>query len=160
RDGADQQGLGQARHPDEQAVTAAEQGHEQLFDHLLLADDDLADLLGHLGVGGGEVADGLGFGGRCGVGGRRRWRDLLGGAGGGAWGAGPPGVSGRGGRTFILTARQGAATTAPAARLPTRPGTERPQFFANTATAPSGGAQFSAPAVTFCVSISPVLWFG
>ena len=63
RDGADQQRLGQAGHADQQAVAAAEQGHQQLLDDLVLADDDLADLLGHLLVGGGEIADGLRFGG-------------------------------------------------------------------------------------------------
>ena len=46
--GADEQRLGQAGHADEQAVAAAEHGHEQLLDDLVLADDDLADLLGHL----------------------------------------------------------------------------------------------------------------
>ncbi len=34
---------------------------EQLLDHFRLADDNLADLLGHLLVRGGEVTDNLGF---------------------------------------------------------------------------------------------------
>ncbi len=78
RDGADQQRLGQARHADEQAMAAAEEGHEQFLDHFLLADDDAADLLGHLLIGGGKITNGLGFGGRNG----RIWlqrRDLQGG---------------------------------------------------------------------------------
>ena len=53
--------LARPGHADEQAVAAAEQGHEQLLDDLVLADDDLADLVLELPVGGGEVADGFGF---------------------------------------------------------------------------------------------------
>lgn len=41
----DQLGLGEARHADEQAVAAGEQGDERKIDHLLLAEDDLADFL-------------------------------------------------------------------------------------------------------------------
>ena len=41
---ADHQRLGQARHADQQAMAAGEHGDQQLFDHLLLADDHLAQL--------------------------------------------------------------------------------------------------------------------
>ena len=43
---ADQQRLGQARHADQQAVAAGEHRHQQFLDHLLLADDHPAKLLG------------------------------------------------------------------------------------------------------------------
>ena len=39
----DQAGLGQARHADQQPVTAGQQRHQNLLDHLVLAEDDLAD---------------------------------------------------------------------------------------------------------------------
>jgi hypothetical protein len=42
-------------------MAPAEQGHEQLLDHLLLADDDPADLVGHVAVSAGQVEDGLCF---------------------------------------------------------------------------------------------------
>jgi hypothetical protein len=46
--------------PHQQTVPAAEQGHQQLLDDLGLADAHLADLLRHLGVGGGGRMSGLG----------------------------------------------------------------------------------------------------
>ena len=58
---ADHERLGQPRHADEQAVPLGEQGDEQLLEHVLLADDDLAalgqDALGALAepVGGRQV---------------------------------------------------------------------------------------------------------
>ena len=61
RERADQQRLGQPRHADEQAVAAAEDGHQELLDDLVLADDDLADLVGHPLVGGGDFLDRLNF---------------------------------------------------------------------------------------------------
>ena len=48
---ADHQRLGQPRHADQQAVPAGEQGDQQLLDHLLLADDDLAQLVGDAAIG-------------------------------------------------------------------------------------------------------------
>ena len=42
---ADHQRLGQARHAFQQAMAAAEQRDQQLLDHLVLADDDLGQLL-------------------------------------------------------------------------------------------------------------------
>ena len=60
-DRADQQRLRQPRHADQQAVPAAEQGDQQLLDDIVLPDDDLADLLAHARVRGGEAADGLGL---------------------------------------------------------------------------------------------------
>ena len=44
---ADHQRLGQARHADQQAVAAGEDGGEDLLDHLVLADDDLLQFLLH-----------------------------------------------------------------------------------------------------------------
>ena len=44
---ADHQRLGQAGHAFEQAVAACENGGEQLLDHVVLADDDLLQLLLH-----------------------------------------------------------------------------------------------------------------
>ena len=44
RQRADHQGLGQAGHAFQQAMPAAEQGNQQLFDHVLLADDHLGQL--------------------------------------------------------------------------------------------------------------------
>src|SRR5262249_47975778 len=49
----------QAGHAHEQGVAAAEDGHEQLVEDGLLADDHLADLLAEPGVRGAEVVDGL-----------------------------------------------------------------------------------------------------
>ena len=74
RDGADQQRLGQARHADQQDVAAGEQPGQQLLDHALLADDDLADLVAEASIGVGERGDlfgviagwcGFGMGMRC-----------------------------------------------------------------------------------------------
>ena len=45
---ADHQRLGQARHADQQAVAAGEQGDQQLLDHLPLADDHLRQLRSNL----------------------------------------------------------------------------------------------------------------
>ena len=44
RQGADRQGLGQAGHALEQDVAVGHQAQQQAFDHVALADDDLADL--------------------------------------------------------------------------------------------------------------------
>ena len=55
---ADHQRLGQARHADEQAVAAGEDGDEQLLEHALLADDDLAQLLADAAVAVVEPLDG------------------------------------------------------------------------------------------------------
>src|SRR3546814_6328112 len=43
--GLDQAGLGEARHADEQAMAAGQQGDQGLIDHRLLAEDDTADRL-------------------------------------------------------------------------------------------------------------------
>ncbi len=45
RDRADQECLGQPRHPHEQDVAAGEEPGQQLLDHVVLADDHLADLV-------------------------------------------------------------------------------------------------------------------
>ena len=39
-------------------MALTEQGDENLFEHLILADDDAAELFGHLLVGAGEVLGG------------------------------------------------------------------------------------------------------
>ena len=44
RDGLDEQRLGKTRHACNQTVTAGEQRHQDLIDHVVLADDDLPDL--------------------------------------------------------------------------------------------------------------------
>ena len=49
-DGVDKQGLGQAGHPDQQAVSTAEDGDEHLLYHLFLTHDDLADFRGQFSV--------------------------------------------------------------------------------------------------------------
>ena len=54
-DRADHERLGQARHADEQAVAAREDGGEDLLDDLGLADDDAAELLDHLRAGLAEL---------------------------------------------------------------------------------------------------------
>src|SRR3546814_2940977 len=46
-EGLDQAGLGEARHADEQAMAAGQQGDQGLIDHRLLAEDDTADRLAH-----------------------------------------------------------------------------------------------------------------
>ncbi len=56
---ADQQRLGQARHAHQQAVPAGEHGHQQFLDHLLLADDHPAKLLGDQSVGLVQFRNGL-----------------------------------------------------------------------------------------------------
>ena len=61
---ADHERLGQPGHADEQGVAAAEDGHQQLIEHLLLADDDLADLLAEPAVGVAELFDRLDIGSR------------------------------------------------------------------------------------------------
>ena len=48
RDGADEQGFGQARSAGDEAVAPGEQRDHQRLDHFLLADDDLVDLGQHL----------------------------------------------------------------------------------------------------------------
>ena len=60
RDRADEQRLGQPRHADEQDVPAGEQAGEQLLDHVVLADDHLADLAAEPPVSLGQGADGCG----------------------------------------------------------------------------------------------------
>ena len=45
--GADHQGLGQARHAHQQAVAAGENGGEDLLDHVVLADDHLLQFFLH-----------------------------------------------------------------------------------------------------------------
>jgi hypothetical protein len=67
-DGADEQRLRQPRHADQEAVAPAEQGHDHLFDHLMLPHDDLADLVGHPFVGGSDLLHRLDFRGRHRVG--------------------------------------------------------------------------------------------
>jgi hypothetical protein len=75
---ADEQRLGQPGHPDEQDVPAGEQACEELLDHVLLADDDLADLraepaviLRQRGDGRGIIAGQFGRGGGRHAGGPR-----------------------------------------------------------------------------------------
>ena len=51
--------LGQPRHADQQAVAAGEDGDQQLLDHLLLADDDLAQLVSDPAVSIVELMDRL-----------------------------------------------------------------------------------------------------
>ena len=63
RYGADEQRLGQAGDADKETMAAAEHGHKKLFDDVGLADDDLADLLGHTLVG---VAEFTGYISVCG----------------------------------------------------------------------------------------------
>ena len=47
RQRADEQRLGQARHADQQTMTPGEEGDQDFFDDLVLADDDLANLADH-----------------------------------------------------------------------------------------------------------------
>ena len=49
-DRADHERLGQARHADQQAMAAGEDGRQDLLDDLRLADDDAAELLEHQGA--------------------------------------------------------------------------------------------------------------
>ena len=67
---ADHQRLGQARHALEQAMPARKNRGEDLLDHLVLADDDLLQLLLHelamLGELLQNIAERFGFGRRCG----------------------------------------------------------------------------------------------
>ena len=53
-----QLGLGQARHADQQAMAAGQQGHQGLLDHLVLAEDHGIQAGAHLGegLGGGSTA--------------------------------------------------------------------------------------------------------
>ena len=64
---ADHQRFGEARHAFQQAVAAGEDGGKQLLDHLVLADDDLLQLLLHhlpmLGEFLQDIAEGFGLGG-------------------------------------------------------------------------------------------------
>ncbi|MEI9887365.1 MAG: hypothetical protein WDN08_12840 [Rhizomicrobium sp.] len=61
--GLDQLGLGQTRHPDQEAMASGQQGHQRLLDHGLLAEDRLADAFAHLGEGrGGPLEMGGGAG--------------------------------------------------------------------------------------------------
>ena len=65
------QRLGQPGHADEQAVAAGEEGGEELLDDLVLADDDLADLLEEFGLT-RRISRGIDFRGRG------RWGSCLG----------------------------------------------------------------------------------
>ena len=56
---ADHQRLGQARHAHQQAVPAGEHGDQQLLDHLLLADDHLAQFVGDAAIGLVQLLHGL-----------------------------------------------------------------------------------------------------
>ena len=67
--GRNRQRLGQPRHADGQAVSPREHAHEHLFDHFVLADDDLVDLLDQGVFGQADAADRL-FWGHLGGGGR------------------------------------------------------------------------------------------
>ena len=58
---ADHQRLGQARHAFQQAMAAAEERDQQLFDHLVLADDDLGQLFEDFFAGFAQLADGGGI---------------------------------------------------------------------------------------------------
>ena len=49
-----------AHAPHEQRVTAAKDGDQQLFDHIVLSDDDAGEVLAHLPVGLLELFDSLG----------------------------------------------------------------------------------------------------
>src|SRR5205823_2956870 len=73
-DGADHEGLGEARHADEQAVAAGEDGGQDLLDDLALADDDASELGEHLGSFLAELGEDLAgaLGGHRGAPGGRR----------------------------------------------------------------------------------------
>ena len=64
-DGFNEERFGQTGRAGEQAVTAGQQGDQDLFDDVLLAHDDFGELLGHL------FASLLQRGKRVGVGGRK-----------------------------------------------------------------------------------------
>jgi hypothetical protein len=76
--GRDEQGLGQAGDPDEQAVPAREQRRQEVLDDLALADDPLVDLGAQLVVGAGDVGDRAQVGGELGLGARGFGRGRLG----------------------------------------------------------------------------------
>ena len=57
-DGADEQGLGQAGHAHEQDVSAGKESDQELFNHEILADDRLADLVANLPVSLGKLLSG------------------------------------------------------------------------------------------------------
>jgi hypothetical protein len=54
-------------------MATAEDGHEQLIEDMLLADNDLADLLAELAMGGSQLLDGLDIRGGNGLGGVHGW---------------------------------------------------------------------------------------
>ena len=54
-------------------MAAAEDGHQELIEDLLLADDDFADLLAELAMGGSQLLDGLNIGGGNGFGCAHGW---------------------------------------------------------------------------------------
>lgn len=58
-DGFDEEGFGEAGNADEEDVPLAEHGGEDLLDDLVLADDDLGELVGHELVGLVELLDGV-----------------------------------------------------------------------------------------------------
>ena len=59
-DARDHERLGEAGDADEQAVAAGEDRGEDLLDHVVLADEDAAELVGHLRAGGAELAEVVG----------------------------------------------------------------------------------------------------
>ena len=60
-EGLNHDGFGEAGHTFEQAMTAAEDRVDQLFEHLVLADDDLMELRQQVGAGGGQLRHEGGF---------------------------------------------------------------------------------------------------
>ena len=60
RQGADEQGLGEPRDPDQDGVAARCDGDDELVDDLLLADDHPRDLVAELRE---RLSEALGFGG-------------------------------------------------------------------------------------------------
>ena len=57
-DGADEQGLGQTGHAHEQDVSAGKESDQELFNHEILADDRLANLVANLPVSLGKLLSG------------------------------------------------------------------------------------------------------
>src|SRR3546814_16883433 len=88
--GLDQAGLGEARHADEQAMAAGQQGDQGLIDHRLLAEDDTADRLAHDAELVAQIVDLFSEPGVCGV---------IGSYGGGGPGTASPSYLRAGGRS-------------------------------------------------------------
>jgi len=59
RDALHQEGLAEARHTDQEAMTARQERHDDLLDHRLLTDDDLAQLRQHAAAGTGDALHGF-----------------------------------------------------------------------------------------------------